>query len=133
MRKLLFAAVAAVAAVTAAGTLPAQAQDTSVRVTAAPQVYQLQPQETAAIAGVYQLDNGAVFRMSGKGHRLMAQLGERPMTELIAQDATHFIARDQKMTVDYIPQAFGDLIVLRYPADLARLDAPLVTVQLAAR
>lgn len=117
----------------ALSAVPALAQDQSIRVTGAPQVYQLQPQEVAAIAGVYSLDNGAVFRLSGKGHRLMAQLGERPVTELVAQDATRFISRDQKMTVDYVPQAFGDLIVLRYPSDLARLDAPLVTVRLAAR
>ncbi|WP_426117144.1 hypothetical protein [Massilia sp. PWRC2] len=126
MRSLVFVVLAAVS------TVPALAQDQSIRVTGAQQGYQLQPPEVAEMVGVYKLDNGGVFRMSRTGRHLMAQLGERAVTELVAQDATHFIARDQRMTVDYLPQAFGDLITLTYPADLARLDAPMVSVTFAA-
>jgi hypothetical protein len=35
------------------------------------------------------------------------------------------------MTVDYLPQAFGDEIRLSYPLDLARADSPMVSVRLA--
>ena len=81
---------------------------------------------------MYRLDKGGNFRMSRVRNRLMAQLGERPVTELVAESATHLVAPEQNMTVDYVPLAFGDQVILRYPADLARADAPMVTVQLAA-
>ena len=110
---------------------PAFALDQTVAVTGAQQSYQLQPQQLAEIAGVYRLDNGGVFRVERVGKRLMAQLGERPMTELVAQAEDRFISRDQRMTVDYLPQPFGDLLTLRYPSDLAQADAPMVTVRLA--
>jgi hypothetical protein len=110
----------------------ALAQDQSVQVTGVQQTARLQPQQLAEIAGVYRFDHGGVFRINQVRNRLMAQLGERPVTELVAQTENRFISRDQKMTVDYVPQAFGDLIVVRYPADLARADAPMLTLTLAA-
>ncbi|WP_426189690.1 hypothetical protein [Massilia sp. DWR3-1-1] len=110
----------------------ALAQDQSVQVTGVQQTTRLQPQQLAEIAGVYRLDGGGVFRINQVRNRLMAQLGERPATELVAQTENRFISRDQKMTVDYVPQAFGDLIIVHYPADLARADAPMLTLTLAA-
>lgn len=110
----------------------AQAQDQTIQVTGVQQTYKLQPQQMAEIAGIYALDSGGVFRILKVNNRLMAQLNERAMTELVAQTDTHLVSRDQRMTVDYLSQAFGDEITLRYPADLARLDSPMVTVRLAA-
>ncbi|MDB5959167.1 MAG: hypothetical protein JWP59_461 [Massilia sp.] len=125
MRSLLPIALVAMAAA------PAFAHDQTIAVTATQHIYKLQPQQMAEIAGVYRLDNGGVFRIKRLGNRLMAQLGERPLTELVAQAEDNFISRDQRMTVDYLPQPFGDLLVLRYPADLAQADAPMVTMRLA--
>ena len=107
-------------------------QDQSVQVPAAQLNTKLQPQQLDALAGVYRLDNGGVFRMTRVGNRLLGQLGERPVTELVIQADNRFISRDQKMTIDYQAEAFGDQITLRYPSDLARLDGPMVTVRLAA-
>lgn len=118
---------------TAALTLaaPAFAQDQSIQVTGTLPAYHLQPQQLAEVAGIYQLDNGGVMRITQANNRLVAQLDGRAATELVAQSDSRFISRDQRMTIDYQPQAFGDLIVLRYPSDLARADAPMVTVRLA--
>ena len=108
------------------------AQDQSVQVPAAQLNTKLQPQQLNELTGVYRLDNGGVFRMTRVGNRLMGQLGERPVTELVIQADNRFISRDQKMTIDYQAEAFGGQITLRYPSDLARLDGPMVTVRLAA-
>lgn len=110
---------------------PAFAQDQSIQVTGTLPGYHLQPQQLAEVAGIYQLDNGGVMRITQLRNRLVAQLDGRPATEMVAQSDSRFISRDQRMTIDYQPQAFGDLIVLRYPSDLARADAPMVTVRLA--
>lgn len=111
---------------------PALAQDQSIQVTGAQQSYKLQPQQMAEIAGVYAFDDGGVLRITKVGNRLMAQLGDRALTELVAQADNRFISRDQRMTIDYIPQAFGDQINVSYPSDLAKADAPMVNVRLAA-
>lgn len=131
----LSASLATLATVAILGAAPALAQagadQTSVQVPGAQRNYQLQPQQVAEVAGVYRLDNGGVFRMIKQQNRLMAQLDDRPVTELLAQADNRFISREQAMTVDYTPQAFGDLITLRYRQDLARADSPMMTVTLA--
>ncbi len=106
-------------------------QDQTIQVRGLQQTYKLQPQQMSEMAGVYRLDNGGVFRINKVSNRLMAQLGERAMTELVAQDDGHLVSRDQRMTVDCLPQAFGDEIRLTYPLDLARADSPMVSVRLA--
>ena len=121
---------------TAAGAALAQdltPQDQTIQVRGLQQTYRLQPQQMREMAGVYQLDNGGVFRINQVSNRLMAQLGDRAMTELVAQDDGHLVSRDQRMTVDYLPQAFGDEIRLSYPLDLARADSPMVSVRLALK
>jgi hypothetical protein len=138
MRSVQFMAHAGllVLATTAAGGALSQdltAQDQTIQVRGLQQTYKLQPQQMSEMAGVYRLDNGGVFRIHKVSNRLMAQLGERAMTELVAQDDGHLVSRDQRMTVDYIAQPFGDEIRLSYPLDLARADSPMVTVLLAAR
>ena len=100
-------------------------------VTGAVQTYQLQPQQLAEITGVYRLDSGGVVRITQARHRLVAQLDGRAPTEMLAQSDSHFTSRDQRMTIDYQPEAFGGLIVVRYPSDWASADAPMVTLQLA--
>jgi hypothetical protein len=85
------------------------------------------------MAGLYRLDNGAVFRLNAMHRRLTAQLGDREATELIQTGDNRFVSRDQRMTVEYQPEAFGDLIMLSYPLDLARADSPMVMVRLAAK
>jgi hypothetical protein len=111
----------------------AQPQDdiSAVQVRGLQQTYKLQPQQMSEMAGVYRLDNGGVFRINKVSNRLMAQLGDRTMTELVAQGDGHLVSRDQRMTVDYQAQPFGDTILLTYPLDLARADSPMVSVRLA--
>lgn len=97
-----------------------------------PAMYKAQPMERAAVKGVYKLDNGATFKISEQQNRLYAQLGERGVTELVAVSGDRFFAPAQNMSVQYVPQAFGDQLVLSYPADLNASASPIVTVTLAA-
>ncbi len=96
-----------------------------------PAAAKLQPQQIDEIKGVYALDNGAALKITNVQRRLFAQLGQRNLTELVPVGDNRFVSLDQRMTVEYKPVAFGDEIVLTYPADLNVAAAPLVTVRLA--
>jgi hypothetical protein len=96
-------------------------------------VYKAQPSERDEVKGVYNLDNGATFKITGQQNRLYAELGQRGVTELVAVSADRFVAPAQNMTVQYVPQAFGDQVVLTYPAELNASASPMVTVTLAAK
>ena len=50
---------------------------------------------------------------------------------MVAVGENRFISLDQRMVMDYQPMAFGDQIVLTYPADLDVASSPMVTVRLA--
>lgn len=132
MRSYLCIPLAAVLAASAAFAQDPVAQDQSIQVFGSQPTYKLQPQQIEEIAGVYRLDSGGVFRVTKVNNRLMAQLGDRAMTELVARSDSRLVSRDQRMTVDYLPQAFGDQITLSYPSDLAKADSPMVTVRFAA-
>ena len=96
-------------------------------------VYKMQSSERDEVKGVYNLDNGATFKITGQRNRLYAELGQRGVTELVAVSADRFVAPAQNMTVQYVPQAFGDQVVLTYPAELNASASPMVTVTLAAQ
>lgn len=102
-----------------------------IKVARAMPAYQLQPAQIDEIKGVYKLDNGATLRVSNQHRRLFAQLGQRNLTELVPLAENRFVSPDQRMTMEYHPMAFGDEVVLTYPADLNVADAPMVTVRLA--
>lgn len=131
MRSYLFIPLAAVLAASPAFAQDQAAQDQSIQVFGTQPAYKLQPQQMAEIAGVYRFDNGGVFRLTKVNNRLMAQLGDRGATELVARADNRFVSTDQRMTVEYLPQAFGDQITLSYPSDLAKADSPMVTVRFA--
>lgn len=120
----------------AAFAAPQEPQQTpalsEIQVQGAVPVYKAQPMERDAVKGVYKLDNGATFRISGQQNRLYAELGQRGMTELVAIGADRFFAPAQNITVQYVPQAFGDELVLTYPAEMNASASPMVTVTLAA-
>ena len=96
-----------------------------------PAAAKLQPQQIDDIKGVYALDNGSALKITNVQRRLFAQLGQRNLTELVPVGDNRFVSLDQRMTVEYKPVAFGDEIVLSYPADLNVASAPMVTVRLA--
>lgn len=121
-----------VAVLVASASVSAQEEISAVQVRGVPLAAQLQAHQAQAMAGLYRLDNGAVFRLKAQHRRLLAQLGDRGETELIQTGDNQFVSRDQRMTVEYQPEAFGDLIILSYPRDLARADSPMVMVRLAA-
>lgn len=132
MRSLFGISLVALLAAAPILTMAQPAEDISaVQVVGVQPAYQLQPHQTAAMAGIYRLDNGGMFHMKAANHRLMAQLDGREATELMALSDTRFVSRDQRMTVEYQPQAFGDTLLLTYPLDLARADSPMVSVRLA--
>lgn len=103
-----------------------------IQVQGAMPVYKAQPAERDAVKGVYKLDNGATFKITGQQNRLYAELGQRGVTELLPIGADRFFAPAQNMTVQYVPQAFGDELVLSYPAEMNASASPMVTVTLAA-
>ena len=96
-----------------------------------PAAAKLQPQQIDEIKGVYALDNGSALKITNVQRRLFAQLGQRNLTELVPVGDNRFVSLDQRMTVEYRPVAFGDEIVLTYPADLNVASSELVTVRLA--
>ena len=96
-----------------------------------PAAAKLQPQQIDEIKGVYALGNGSALKITNVQRRLFAQLGQRNLTELVPVGDNRFVSLDQRMTVEYRPVAFGDEIVLTYPADLNLASSELVTVRLA--
>lgn len=130
----LAVAVAQVPAL-AAPQEPQEPQSTSslseIQVRSTMPTYQMQPAQLDEVKGVYRLDNGTIFRVTKKHRRLFAQLGDRKLTELLPLTDTRFVSPDQRITMDYIPEAFGDSIVLTYPSDLNLADARMVTVRFA--
>lgn len=89
--------------------------------------------EIAEVKGAYALDNGATLKITNEHRRLYAQLGDRLVTELVPVAENRFVSPDQRMTVEYVPIAFGDQIVLTYPADMNLTSSQMITVRLAAR
>lgn len=103
-----------------------------IQVQAAMPAYKPRPAEINAVKGAYALDNGATLKITHEHNRMYAQLGQGAATELVAVAENKYVAPAQGLTVDYVPIAFGDQIVLSYPADLSMAGSPRVTVTLAA-
>lgn len=120
------------AALVASASVSAQDEISAVQVRGVSPALQLQAHQAQSMAGVYRLDNGGVFRLKAAHRHLTAQLGDRSATELIQTGDNRFVSLDQRMTVEYQPEPFGDLIILSYPLDLARADSPMVQVRVAA-
>ena len=93
--------------------------------------YKLQPEQIADVKGTYALDNGATLKITNVQRRLFVQLDGRERAELVPIGANRFVAPGQRLTMEYKPVAFGEEIVLTYPADLNVASAPMVTVRLA--
>ena len=102
-----------------------------IQVTGVMPTYQMQPAQVDEVKGVYRLDNGATFKVSNVHRKLFAQLGQRHLTEMVPLAENLFVSPDQRMTMEFRPTAFGDEILLSYPADLNMADAQMVTVRLA--
>jgi hypothetical protein len=132
MRRFACLAFAAAAFTCAATPLFAQEEISAVQVRGVQPIYKLQEHQVKSIAGLYQLDNGSVFRLTASHQHLLAQLDDRTTVRLVQTGENRFMSSDQRMTVVYEPQAFGDIVMLSYPQDLARLDSPMVQVRLAA-
>lgn len=130
--RLTFAAT--VAAVTTLVAVPLFAQDeiSAVQVRGVQPTFKLEEYQAKSMAGVYKLDNGSTFRLTSSHRHLLAQLDDRSTVKLEQTGENRFMAREQRMTVEFQPQAFGDMVVLSYPLELARLDSPMVQVRLAA-
>jgi hypothetical protein len=103
-----------------------------IQVTSVMPTYRMQAAQVDEIKGVYKLDNGKTFRVSNVHRRLFAQLGDRKRIEMVPLAENLFVAADQRMTMELRPAAFGDEIVLTYPATLNLADSTMVTVRLAA-
>lgn len=94
--------------------------------------YKPRPMEIAEVKGNYAMDNGASLKVTNKGNRIYAQLGQRLVTEMVPVAENLYVSPDQRMTMEFRPIAFGDQIVLTYPADMNVASSPMVTVRLAA-
>lgn len=124
---------AALFAVLAPSTVSAQDDVLSaVQVRGVQPVFHLEEHQAKSMAGLYRLDNGSVFRLTASHRRMLAQLDDRSTVQLVQTGENRFVSLDQRMTIEYQPQAFGDMVMLTYPLDLARLDSPMVQVRLAA-
>lgn len=102
-----------------------------IQVTSVMPSYQPQPMQVDEVKGVYKLDNGATFKVSNQHRKVYAQLGERGLTEMVPLAENLYVSPQQRMTMELRPAAFGDEILLTYPADLNVADAKMVTVRLA--
>lgn len=102
-----------------------------IQVTSVMPTYQLQPIQVDELKGVYKLDNGATFKVTNVRRKLFAQLGQRDRTELVPLAENLFVSPGQRMTMEFRPAAFGDEVLLTYPADLNVADSKMVTVRLA--
>lgn len=135
MRTLTILSIAIAMSTATAFAAPQQAQTepslSEIQVRAAMPTYQLQPQQVDEVKGVYVMDNGSTVKITNQNRRLFAQIGQRSSTELIPISDTRFVSPDQQVTMEYHPIAFGDEIVLTYPADLNVASAQMVTVRLA--
>lgn len=127
----LAVAVAQAPAMAAPQTPQSESSLSEIQVRSTMPTYQMQPAQVDEVKGVYKLDNGATFKVTNVQRRLFAQFGDRMLTELLPVADNRFVSRDQRMTMDFIPEAFGDQIVLTYPADMNVADAKMVTVRFA--
>lgn len=125
-------ALTQVSALAAPQTSQNEQSMSSIQVPGVTATYKLQPAQIDELKGVYKLDNGITLKVSNVRHKLYAQLGERKLTELVPLTDELFVSPDQRMTMEYRPHAFGDEVVLSYPADLNVADAAMVTVRFAA-
>lgn len=136
MRTLTFLplAIALIGATAYAAPQSDQAEPTlgEIQVRAAAQTYKPTAMEIAQVKGAYALDNGASFKITNEHRRLVARLGNNAATELLPVGENRFVSADQRMTVEYIPIAFGDQIMLTYPADMNLSSSHMITVRLAA-
>ena len=94
--------------------------------------YKLTPAQIDEVKGTYVMDNGATLKITQEHRRLYAQLGQRFVTEMVAVGENRFVSPDQRMTIEYQPIAFGDQVVLTYPADLNLASSPMITIRLAS-
>lgn len=106
---------------------------TEIQVRGVAPAYKPRPEQVQEIKGVYVFDNGATLKVSNERRRLFAQLGGRAPTEMVPVAENLFTSPDQRMTMEFQPNAFGDLMVLTYPADLNVAGSAMVTVRMAMR
>jgi hypothetical protein len=104
-----------------------------IQVRAVRPTYKLTPAQIDDVKGTYVMDNGSALKITQEHRRLYAKLGDRLVTEMVAVGENRFVSPDQRMTMEYQPIAFGDQIVLTYPADLNVASSPMITVRLASR
>lgn len=93
--------------------------------------YKPTPAQIDEVKGTYVMDNGSALKITKENRRLYAQLGQRLVTEMVAVGENRFVSPNQRMTIEYQPIAFGDQILLTYPADLNVASSPMITVRLA--
>lgn len=128
---------AALALIGAAAYAAPQSEQTEptlgeIQVRAMAPTYTPTAMEIAQVKGAYALDNGASLKISNEHRRLVARLADRPAIELVPVGENRFVSADQRMTIEYIPIAFGDQILLTYPADMNLASSQMITVRLAA-
>lgn len=103
-----------------------------IQVRTAGPVYKLTPAQIDEVKGIYVMDNGVPFKITQEHRRLYAHLGQRPVTEMVAVADNRFVSLDRRMVMEYQPMAFGDQIVLTYPADMNVASSPMITARFAA-
>jgi hypothetical protein len=96
-------------------------------------VYQLQPDQIAEVRGVYMLDNGKALKITNVNRKVYAQLGDRPLAEMVPVSEGRFASPDQQILMEYRPVAFADELVLTYPQDASVASSPMQTVRLALK
>lgn len=131
---LLPLAIALIGATAYAAPQSEQTEPTlgEIQVRATAPTYKPTAMEIAQVKGAYALDNGATLTITNENRRLYARLGDHLVTELVPVGENRFVSAGQRMTMEYVPIAFGDQIVLTYPADMNLASSHMVTVRLAA-
>jgi hypothetical protein len=97
------------------------------------QTYGPTPMQVAEMKGDYAMDNGETLKISIEHRRLVARVGQGIAAELVPVAENRFASADRRMTMEFKPIAFGDQILLTYPASPDVASSKMITVRLAAK
>jgi hypothetical protein len=76
--------------------------------------------------GTYDLSNGETMVLRSHGHRMFADIGNRPRTEMVAATPNEFVAVDRQFKMTLAAAEFGDVtgeLLLVVPSQTAQVNS----------
>lgn len=83
--------------------------------------------------GTYDLSNGETMVLRSRGHRIYAEIGDRPRTEMVAAASNVFVAVDRQFKMTLSAPEFGDItgeLLMVVPSRTAQADGTGEVVRL---